>query len=137
MLLAGDIGGRKTRLALFERRPIRPIPMAKRSLSTMQFHSLGDMVEAFLTGEGLNPDRIEAACFGVAGPVLDGQARLTNVGWTVVAAAVRDRFALKGVRLLNDLEATAWSVPVLDRTELETLQVGRSAPSGNAAVIAA
>jgi len=137
MLLAGDIGGTKTLLALFERRPIRPIPIVVRSFPTMQFQSLGDMVAAFLTTEGLNSDRIEAACFGVAGPVLDGQARLTNVGWAVVAAEVRDRFAVQEVRLLNDLEATAWSVPVLDPTELEPLQVGRPGPSGNAAVIAA
>jgi glucokinase len=137
VILAGDIGGTKTLLALFERRPVRPIPIAVRSFQTMQFQSLGDMIAVFLTTEGLNPNRIEAACFGVAGPVVDGQSQLTNVGWVVVAADVRDRFALHEVRLLNDLEAMAWSVPVLGPAELETLQAGRRAPTGNAAVIAA
>jgi glucokinase len=137
MILAGDIGGTKTLLALFERRPLRPVPITTRSFSTTQFHSLGDMVAAFLAAEGVIPHRIEAAGFGVAGPVIDGRSQLTNVGWAVVAAEVRERFALQEVELLNDLEAMAWSVPVLTPTELETLQIGARASFGNAAVIAA
>ena len=137
MILAGDIGGTKTLLALFERRPVRPVPIATRSFSTNQFQSLGDMVAAFLATEALSPKRVEAACFGVAGPVLDGRSQLTNVGWAAVAAEVRDRFALQEVELLNDLEALAWSVSVLAPAELETLQVGERSPFGNAAVIAA
>ena len=137
MILAGDIGATKTLLALFERRPVRPAPIVVRSFWTRQFQSLGDMVAAFLASEGVNQNRIEAACFGVAGPVLDGRSSLTNVGWAVVASDVRDRFALQEVELLNDLEAMAWSVPVLAATELDTLQVGARAPSGNAVVIAA
>ena len=95
------------------------------------------MVAAFLDLESVNPSHIEAACFGVAGPVLDGRSQLTNVRWAVVAADVRARFSLQRVELLNDLEAMAWSVPVLDSSELETLQSGEGALVGNAAVIAA
>jgi len=137
MLLAGDIGGTKTLLAFFERRPVRPLPLVVRSFSTKQFHNLGEMVAAFLGTERVDPSHIEAACFGVAGPVFDGRAQLTNVGWAVVAADVRERFSLQRVELLNDLEAMAWSVPVLDSSELETLQSGEPARFGNAAVIAA
>lgn len=137
MILAGDIGATKTLLALFERRPVRPVPVAVRSFWTTQFKSLGEMVAAFFATEGLNSNRLEAVCFGVAGPVLDGRSQLTNVGWAVVASEVRDQFALQEVVLLNDLEAMAWSVPVLAAPELETLQVGACAPLGNAAVIAA
>ena len=137
MILAGDIGGTKTLLALFERRPVRPVPIASRSFSTSQFHSLGDMVAAFLAAEQVTADRIDAAGFGVAGPVVDARSQLTNVGWAVAAAEVRERFTLQEVELLNDLEATAWSVSALTPAELETLQVGSGAPSGNAAVIAA
>jgi glucokinase len=137
MILAGDIGATKTLLALFERRPVRPVPIAVRSFQTMQFQSLGDMVAAFLASEGVNSSRIEATCVGVAGPVLDGRSRLTNVAWAVVASDVRDRYALPEVVLLNDLEAMAWSVSVLAATELETLQEGEPAPLGNAALIAA
>jgi len=137
MLLAGDVGGTKTLLAIFERRPERPIPVAVRSFPTGLFQSLGEIVAAFLAKEALAPDRIEAACFGVAGPVLDGRAQLTNVGWAVVAADVRERFGVEDVRLLNDLEALAWSVSVLTPAEREVLQAGECAPHGNAAVIAA
>ena len=137
MLLTGDVGGTKTLLALFEPRPHRPAPISVRSFPTTEFQSLGDIVAAFLAAEGLNPDRIEAACFGVAGPVLDGRAHLTNVGWAVLAAEVRNRFGVAEVELLNDLEAIAWSVGVLAPLELEVLQRGEQVRHGNGAVIAA
>lgn len=137
MLLAGDLGGTKTLLALFERRPLRPTPISVRSFATTEFQSLGDIVAAFLVMEELNADRIEAACFGVAGPVLEGRAQLTNVGWAVVAEEVRDRFGIREVELLNDLEAMAWSVGVLAPAELEILQRGERGHQGNAAIIAA
>jgi glucokinase len=137
MLLAGDVGGTKTLLALFERDPVRPSLLNIRSFPTTTFDNLSDIVQTFLTAEGLTPDRVEAACFGVAGPVLDGSAELTNVGWGVRASEIRTRFNIRHVRLLNDLEAMAWSVAVLTPTELEVLQVGEKAPHGTAAIIAA
>jgi glucokinase len=137
MLLAGDVGGTKTLLAIFERHPIRPSPVDVRSFPTMEFESLADIVAVFLADEGLTSDRIEAACFGVAGPVLDGAANLTNVGWTVRASDISARVGLPAVRLLNDLEAMAWSVSVLSPTELEVLQAGEDAPHATAAIIAA
>jgi glucokinase len=69
--------------------------------------------------------------------VIHGRAQLTNAGWPVVAADVGRRFGVRDVRLLNDLEATAWSLPVLTASELEVLQCGEDSPGGNAAIIAA
>jgi glucokinase len=137
MLLAGDVGGTKTLLALFERQPLRPSPLNVRSFPTTEFERLSDIVEAFLDVENLPPDRVEAACFGVAGPVLDESARLTNVGWSVHASEIRTHLGIRNVRLLNDLEAMAWSVSVLGPSELEVLQVGEQAPHGTVALIAA
>jgi glucokinase len=137
MLLAGDVGGTKTLLALFEPGSSRPAPMTVRSFTTSAFQSLGEIVSAFLAQEQLDAGRIDAACFGVAGPVLDGRAQLTNVGWPVLAQEVRDRLGVRSVELLNDLEAMAWSVPVLAPSELETLQQGQPRRDGNAALIAA
>jgi glucokinase len=137
MLLAGDVGGTKTLLALFERDPVRPREVGIRTFPTTSFDSLRDIVDAFLQTEGLEAEQIEAACFGVAGPVVDESARLTNVGWAVHASVIRTHHGIRDVRLLNDLEAMAWSVAVLTPKELEVLQAGENAPDGTAAIIAA
>src|SRR5439155_14981822 len=79
----------------------------------------------------------EAACFGVAGPVFDEAATLTNVPWKVDARGVASRFRFPRVTLLNDLQALAYSVPVLDASEVHVLQAGTPLPGGNIAVIAA
>ena len=137
MLLAGDVGGTKTLLALFERNPVRPQLVNVRSFPTTNFAHLSEIVDAFLKAEGLPPTGVEAACFGVAGPVLNGSAQLTNVGWSVEASDVSTRLGIRHVRLLNDLEAMAWSLAVLTPSELEVLQAGETATHGTVAIIAA
>src|SRR5262249_33168310 len=87
--------------------------------------------------EGVEPKAIAAATFGVAGAVRDQVARLTNVPWLVDAAAISQAASLQRVHLLNDLEAMAHSVPVLEPRELAVLQQGVTQPGGNAGVIAA
>src|SRR5262245_799319 len=117
-LLAGDIGGTKTLLGVFEPAPGRPRPVAVRSFGTLDYETLPQMIDAFLREDGLARGRIGAACFGVAGPVLDEAASLTNVPWRVDARNVSQTFQLQHVRLLNDLQAMAYSVPVLDDSEV-------------------
>ena len=136
MLLAGDIGGSKTLLGLFARAPGRPERVDVRSVVTREYPSLDAIIEQFLEKHG-GAAAVQAATFGVAGPIVDQAARLTNVPWLVDAAGVRTRFGIPRVRLLNDLEAMAWSIPVLRPDELAVLQVGHAVPTGNAAVIAA
>ena len=82
------------------------------------------------------PD-IERAVFGVAGPVIDQVAEMTNVPWRVDAAEITTRFAFRHVRLLNDLESLAYSVPVLGADELHELQKGDGSADGNMSVVAA
>ncbi len=135
MLLAGDLGATKTLLGLFTLDSRRPEPIATREFATGAFTDLGDMVAAFLAGAGT--DRIDAACFGVAGPVVGQSAQLTNVPWRVDATGLQRRLSTPRVGLLNDLEAMAHAVPVLRAEELEVLQEGRRAPGGNKALIAA
>lgn len=137
MLLAGDIGGTKTLLGLLEMTPGRPAPVATREFATLEFDSLGDIVAAFLESARLPAAEIEAACFGVAGPVREQSAVLTNVPWAVHTVEIAGRFAFKRLHLLNDLEAIAHAIPVLQADELAMLQTGTPAPDGNAAVIAA
>ena len=137
MLLAGDIGGSKALIGLFApASPHRPGRVDVRSFPTRDYPSLEAILEEFLREHG-GAAAIQAASFGVAGPIVDQAVRLTNVPWLVDAAAVRARFGIPRVTLLNDLEAMAWSVPVLRDDELAVLQAGRRVPTGNAAVIAA
>jgi glucokinase len=137
MLLAGDIGGTKTLLGLFERAPRRPRPRTTRAFATLDFDGLGSMVNAFLEHERIERGSIEAACFGVAGPVLGDAAELTNVPWRVDAGAMATEFGLPRVHLLNDLQAMAYAVPVLEAAELVTIQEGHAVPTGNLSLIAA
>lgn len=137
MLLAGDIGGTKTLLGIFSRSPSRPGVLAMRTFPTTEYSSLIAMVDAFLKPQLGGRPQIEAACFGVAGPVIDDRAELTNVGWSVDGREVALAFGLSRVRLLNDLVAIAHSIAVLADGELHVLQGGVPNPSGNAALIAA
>lgn len=136
-LLVGDIGGTKTLLGLFDATPGRPTPIAVESFGTLDYDDLPAMVDAFLRKQASSDAPIAAASFGVAGPVIDGTARLTNVPWTVDAREAGERFGIPRVSLLNDLEATAWAVPALHETEVYVLQPGHAAPTGNVALIAA
>ncbi len=137
MLLAGDVGGTKTLLGLFTRAPLRPTPVAVETFATVEYDGLVPMIREFLRRQPEGEPRIEAACFGVAGPVLDDAAHLTNVSWTVDGKAVAVEFGLARVCLLNDLVSIAHSVAVLHPEELHVLQPGIPNLAGNAALLAA
>ncbi len=135
MLLAGDIGGTKTLLGLFAPDERRPALTTVSTFVTLEHSSLVEMVGRFL--EKVRPVTIDAACFGVAGPVKAQRAELTNVPWVVAAADIQSAFSFPTVALLNDLEAMAFGVTALDPHELAVLQQGRPVTGGNAAIIAA
>jgi glucokinase len=137
MLLAGDIGGTKTLLGLFDPRAARPAALAVRSFGTLAFDDLPSMIAEFMSAESVKGNAIGSACFGVAGPVMDEAAELTNVPWRVDARRVAAAFKLRRVSLLNDLQAMAYAVPVLEPTEVQPLQDGTPLDDGNIALIAA
>ncbi len=148
MLLAGDIGGTKTLLGLFERGAAgeRPRPVLVREFGTLDFDSFEEIVDEFLgvrdgaaapTARRQAEPGIEAMCVGVAGPVNGLVARLTNVPWIVNLGLVAPRVGRARLKLLNDLEAMAHSVAFLEPDELAVLQEGVATPRGNAALIAA
>lgn len=140
MILAGDVGATKTLIGLFEPGSAdgatRPAPTRIERYATADFDGLPSMIRAYLDTIP-HPRAIDAACFGVAGPVLDRQARLTNVTWHVSADEVARTFDIAHVRLLNDLEAMAYAVPVLRSDELHTLQRGEPDAASHAVLIAA
>ncbi len=137
MILAGDIGGTKTLLGVFVAAPARPRPVFVRSYGTLDFDDLSVMIAQFLRDGETGPDAIERTCFGVAGPVMDEAAHLTNVPWRVDARRVAADFKFRGVSLLNDLEAMGYAVPVLRESEVHVLQEGEALRGGNIALIAA
>jgi len=137
VLLAADVGGTKTLLGLFAPGPARPKRIEVGEFITLDYDSLVPMIREFLKANGLEARAVAAATFGVAGAVTAQVARLTNVPWTVDAAQITQAASLWHVHILNDLEAMAYSVAVLEPAELKVLQQGVAQPGGNAAVIAA
>lgn len=141
MLLAGDVGGTKTLLGVYEppapRSPREAAPRERhvRRFATTDYGSLDEIVSAFLATLPA-PVALDAAVLGVAGPVRDNASALTNVPWRVEGAAVAERFRIPAVRLVNDLVATGYAVSVLAPGQRAVLQAGRPDTGGNAALIA-
>jgi glucokinase len=133
MLIAGDIGGTTTRLAL-----ISPQAGPRKCVAEQEFHSgdyqgLEPIVETFLASTG---GHATTACFDVAGPVIGGRAHLTNLPWDLEETALRRGLGLQRVSLLNDLRAIAHAVPHLVEEETVTINAGKAEPHGPIAVFA-
>jgi glucokinase len=138
MLLAGDLGGTKTLLGVFRQTgTARPEMVVTHEFATLDFPGAADILAAFLQKAGVAADAIDAACFGVPGPVIDQRVQPTNVDWSVDARELQSALQLKRVHLLNDLEAMAYVVPVLRDDELLVIQKGTRNPHGNGALLAA
>ncbi len=133
MLIAGDIGGTKTLLALYTPDAGARAPLVEREYHSAAYPDLQEMVRAFLAETGRTA---EVACFDVAGPVTSGRARLTNLPWVLDEEGLRRDLGLKRVILLNDLKAIAYAVPRLRPDELHILNPGRPEPHGPLAVVA-
>jgi len=134
IVLAGDVGGTKTNLALYDRRGSGLIPVRETSLQSRQFDSLEAAIQRFL--ESGPRQSVDAACLGVAGPVVEGRCVATNLPWIIDEQALSRAIPAAKVRLLNDLEAAGYGVLVLPANELRTLQAGVP-KRGSMAVIAA
>lgn len=132
-VLAGDIGGTKTVLGFFRFADARPVPMAVETYASKDAACLEDHVDRFLRAY---PHRPASACFGIAGPVIRGAARITNLPWVISEAGLKERLRLAGVNLINDLAATAYGVTVLGPSEFELLNPGRPEQDGTVGVIA-
>jgi glucokinase len=132
VILAGDIGGTNTRLALVDDDPRSPVALDV--YPSGAHSSLEEMVHAFLA---VHPARLSGAAFGIAGPVRDGRVQVTNLAWPVDATSLRAELGLEQVLLLNDLEANAWGLAALGPDDVHVLNDGRPGAVGNAAVCSA
>jgi glucokinase len=134
MILSGDIGGTKSHLALFEGVGEVLTPHAVKSYVSQSYRSLNELVEELLAEHRVP---ITAAAFGIAGPIVEGRSKLTNLGWDVDSREVAALLNLDTVGLLNDLEATAYGTLRLQEGEKVTLQAGIRQENRPIAVIAA
>lgn len=132
-ILAGDIGGTKTTCGLFSAEGGPHAPLAEATFPSGRYASLQAIVKEFLAA---HPGPVAAACFGVAGPVVEGRAEITNLPWVIEDAALASELAIPTVFLINDLRAVAQAVPYLDADDVATLNRGDPADGGAIAVIA-
>lgn len=133
MLLAGDIGGTKTHLALFAPEQSLREPASEATFPSKDYGSLEAIIQEFMAQNQANVDR---AAFGVAGPVVNGQAATTNLPWIIRETRLQELLGTPAVRLLNDLQAIANAVSYLEPADLHTLNACEPEPDGTIAVIA-
>jgi glucokinase len=130
-LLAGDIGGTKTNMALYSYDGKTFSLLKEDKYRTKDYSDLGKMIADFLSGDKA-PDRM---CFGVAGPVLNGKVRITNVPWGIDSNEIAKLYNNIPVHLINDLETTAYGLAVLEEKDLHVVHKGKHTP-GNWGIIA-
>src|SRR5262250_3344554 len=133
MLLAGDIGGTKTDLAIFSVEGGPHSPLNQIQVHSADYPSLQALVTEFL---GFAKTPVERACFDVAGPVINGSVKITNLPWVMDEASLAKDLNLKSVHLMNDLEAVARAIPLLRPNDVRTVNEGAPVPQGVLAVVA-
>jgi glucokinase len=132
IILAGDIGGTKTNLGLFDRVDGTLTLLREQSYPSRNYPGLESIIQEFMSTAG----PIAAACFGIAGPVIEGRSITPNLPWSVESQSLASLLKLDSISLINDLEATAQGIAELKPEEFVALNEGTAEP-GNAALIAA
>jgi len=133
LILAGDIGGTKTNLALFAADAPPGAPLTVASFRSADHPSLSAIITQFLAREKA---LVRRAAFGVAGPVAAGKATATNLHWRIDRDQLCATHSFQQVVLVNDLVATATAVPLLGPADLHPIRPGLPEPGGPIAVIA-
>jgi glucokinase len=133
-VLAGDLGGTKTRLALFEAAEGRMQLLEEKTYLSRDYNSFSNIIQEFIGLQpGKKPQRI---CIGVAGPVIKGKVELTNLSRELTVAEIQQATGVEETTLINDLEATAYGLATLNNDSLLTLHTGEPETGGNMAIIA-
>jgi glucokinase len=140
MILAGDVGGTKVHLALYDFTNGRLHPIRDQKFPAHEFGSLDEVVLKFLAGDGTDTTQgkdILAACFGCPGPVRDGRLKLTNLPWTLDTRDLVKSLSIPHISLINDLEANGYGIPELAPESIFTLHDGDPEATGHAGLMAA
>jgi glucokinase len=134
LVLAGDVGGTNARLALFEARPEGPSLRLLETLSSRAHATFDEILRAF---RARHPEPVEAACVGIAGPVVDGRVAASNLPWTVDGRVLAGVLGLPRAELINDLEANAYGLAALGPDDVATLREGEADAAAGGALISA
>ena len=134
MILAGDIGATRTRLAAFQTEGSRLDCVVQKTYASQEHGGLKEILVEFIRTEGIP---VHSACFGVAGPVRGGKSKISNLPWTIDSRELAGQLKLNSVGLLNDLEAYAYGIDALESKDFVTLSSGSEDAEGNRAVISA
>lgn len=134
MILAGDIGGTKTNLALYEYVDGVLIARVEHQFSSQKYSTFFDVIEEFL--KLFDSSNLDALCLGVAGPVINGTCKTTNLPWLIDSKELKKELSINTVYLLNDLEATAYGMLYLKEEEFVNLNPDAKELDANRAVIA-
>src|SRR6202521_896685 len=134
MILAGEIGATRTRLAAFETEGNQLQCAVEKTYMSQQHDGLPGILAHFIKTEGIP---VHSACLGVAGPVRAGRSKISNLPWVIDAREVAKQLKLPSVGLLNDLEAYAYGIDGLESKDFITLSEGAEEADGNRAVISA
>lgn len=132
MILAGDVGGTKVHLALYDFTNGKLTYTRDQKFPAKNYTGLEEIVKGFL-----GADKATAACFGVPGPVRDGRLRLTNLPWTLDSRELSAHLGIEHVFLINDLEANGYGVAELSADQIYTLSEGDASQIGNRALVSA
>lgn len=133
-ILAGDIGGTKTTLAIFDTDGKALQQLVAETYPSQQHSSLHEILKLFLAVYGLD---FQASGFGIAGPVFDGIGTVTNLPWRVASNELSAALGGSPVWLLNDLEANAWGLSALNSQDFYVLNPGKKYARGNRSIISA
>jgi glucokinase len=133
MFLAGDIGGTKTNLGLYSKGKSRPRLEMMETFSSRDEPNLENIITRFVERHN-RP--VKGACFGIAGPIVKGRSKTTNLPWVISSDRIKKRFKWPRVRLINDLTATVLAIPLLRGSELCPLNGIRKGRAQNLALIA-
>lgn len=135
-ILAGDIGGTNTRLALYQHHTTSGLTLHREmTFASSSAESLSGILSRFL--KQLPAHKIDKACIGLAGPVIDQACNTTNLPWRVSSREILEQFGFEKVALLNDLEANAWGIDALEESDFFLLHPGRQQTKGNRSIISA
>src|SRR6516162_7226409 len=134
MILAGDIGGTNARLAAFETEGSRLQCVVEKVYPSKDHDGLREIVADFVKTEGIPA---QSACFGVAGPVRGGRSKISNLPWVIDSRELATQLRLRTVGLINDLEALAYGLAVLESKDFVTISEGVCDADGNMAVVSA
>ena len=132
MILAGDVGGTHTRLALFEARDAKFVSNVEEIYPSAKYKSLEDIIDIFLKA---HPAKLESAAIGIAGPIRDGRCVATNLPWIIDTMVIIGRIGIQNVALLNDLEANAYGIATLSPEDFAIIYPGSAGAKGNVAIV--